>query len=241
MKKLSNTKLKDMKAITLIALVITIVILIILAGVLISLTLGNNGLFNKAKLGKELYSNAQDYEETEIAKMTNNIDIYSSRDDLESTISRIIDSKLSQPTGVKTDTYIMNKKNDATSTFGNNITSMSGLEISKDENNKIDEYLSYSSTDGYTVLKSGWYMIELCAAILNNTNTGAAVNIDLCLNNDEVYTGTYVQSNSSSDMNNDYNTFPIYFKEGDKFYFTADKNTNTVTYRSVSAFVNPMF
>ena len=45
MKNLLNTKVKDMKAITLIALVITIVILIILAGVLINISLGNNGLF----------------------------------------------------------------------------------------------------------------------------------------------------------------------------------------------------
>ena len=32
--------------------------------------------FGKAKLGKELYANAQDYEELEIAKMTNSIDSY---------------------------------------------------------------------------------------------------------------------------------------------------------------------
>ena len=51
-------------------------ILIILAGVAISLTLGNNGLFNKAKEAKEKYINAQDYEEAEIAKMPNKIDSY---------------------------------------------------------------------------------------------------------------------------------------------------------------------
>ena len=65
---------KNSKAITLIALVITIVILIILAGVVISLSLGNNGLFNKAQEAKERYINAQDYEETEIAKSVNKID-----------------------------------------------------------------------------------------------------------------------------------------------------------------------
>ena len=63
-----------MAGITLIALIITIVILIILAGVVISLSLGNNGLFNKAQEAKEKYTNAQDYEETEIAKISNEID-----------------------------------------------------------------------------------------------------------------------------------------------------------------------
>ena len=72
MKKL----LKEKKAITLIALVITIVVLIILAGVLINISLGNNGLFNKAKTAKEMYTNAQDYEEEQIAKTTNEIDSY---------------------------------------------------------------------------------------------------------------------------------------------------------------------
>ena len=47
--------LKETKGITLIALVITIVVLIILAGVLINLTLGDNGLFTRSKLAKERY------------------------------------------------------------------------------------------------------------------------------------------------------------------------------------------
>ena len=41
--------MKQQKGITLVALVITIVVLIILAGVAISLTLSDNGIFNKAK------------------------------------------------------------------------------------------------------------------------------------------------------------------------------------------------
>ena len=62
------------KGITLIALVITIVVLIILASVAINLSLGENGLFTRAKTAKEEYSNAQGYEEEQIAKATNEID-----------------------------------------------------------------------------------------------------------------------------------------------------------------------
>lgn len=62
-----NLLLKDdPKAITLIALVITIIILIILAGVAISLTIGENGLFNKVKYAKEEYKLAQAKEELEV-------------------------------------------------------------------------------------------------------------------------------------------------------------------------------
>ncbi len=52
------------KGITLIALVVTIVILIILAGVAINLTVGENGIFNKAKFAKEKYTN-EEYAEQE--------------------------------------------------------------------------------------------------------------------------------------------------------------------------------
>jgi len=65
--------MKNNKGITLIALVITIVVLIILAGVAISLSLGENGIFNKAKLATESYANEQAKEEAEIAEMTGEI------------------------------------------------------------------------------------------------------------------------------------------------------------------------
>lgn len=69
-------KLKRYKGITLISLIITIIILIILAGISISLLLGDEGLLNKAKYATESYSNAQQQEELEIAKYSNDINSY---------------------------------------------------------------------------------------------------------------------------------------------------------------------
>ena len=54
-------KIKNKKGITLVALVITIIILLILAGVAIS-QLTDSGLFEKAKLAKEKAKNAQELE-----------------------------------------------------------------------------------------------------------------------------------------------------------------------------------
>lgn len=51
-------KINKNKGITLIAFVITIVILIILAGVLVNLTLGDNGLFTRSRLAKQRYEYA---------------------------------------------------------------------------------------------------------------------------------------------------------------------------------------
>ena len=58
-----------MKAIKLIALVITIVILIILVGVLINITIGDNGLINKTKTAKENYEKAVNEENEKIQEL----------------------------------------------------------------------------------------------------------------------------------------------------------------------------
>ena len=57
----------DQKGITLIALVITIIVLIILAGVAISLTLSNNGIFKKANNAAEEYKIEQIREQIQMA------------------------------------------------------------------------------------------------------------------------------------------------------------------------------
>ena len=58
-------KTKEMKGITLVALVVTIVVLLILAGVSINLVLGNNGIIAKAKEAAEKTAEAQEKEMTE--------------------------------------------------------------------------------------------------------------------------------------------------------------------------------
>ena len=65
------------KGITLIALIITIILLLILVGVAIS-TLSNNGIFERTKEARDKYQNAQNEEEMQIAEYSNEIDIQSS-------------------------------------------------------------------------------------------------------------------------------------------------------------------
>ena len=64
--------LKGQKGITLVALVITIIILLILAGVTISLTLGKNGLFDSAKRATQNYADAANNEKN----LANDIERY---------------------------------------------------------------------------------------------------------------------------------------------------------------------
>ena len=71
---------KKERGITLIALIVTIIVLLILAGVTISLAVNNNGIFTKAKTAGNTYQKAQYNEETGIntadKEMQNIIDEY---------------------------------------------------------------------------------------------------------------------------------------------------------------------
>lgn len=57
---------KKERGITLVALVVTIVVLLILAGVAISLVLGDNGIINKAKAAKTNYEAGASTENTQL-------------------------------------------------------------------------------------------------------------------------------------------------------------------------------
>ena len=82
MQKSTNNKIiikqlkKDIKGITLIALVVTIIILLILAGVAISLTVGDNGLFKRAQNAVDTWQLAEQNEQSEMNKTTEFLEDY---------------------------------------------------------------------------------------------------------------------------------------------------------------------
>ena len=74
---------KQVRGITLVALVVTIIVLLILAGVAISLSLGEDGIFRRAKEGAEIYQNASENEKIELDKVVNYIDDYNNGNNKE--------------------------------------------------------------------------------------------------------------------------------------------------------------
>lgn len=82
---------KSRNAITLIALIITIIVLLILAAVTINMVLGENGLINKAKTSVAKYENAQEKENIALSNYEALIDsINSSRDIDTATLKSLI-------------------------------------------------------------------------------------------------------------------------------------------------------
>ena len=66
---------REEKGITLVALVVTIIVLIILAGVTLNIVLDNDGIINKAKQAAEDYENSQKEEEELLAEIEKNMGI----------------------------------------------------------------------------------------------------------------------------------------------------------------------
>lgn len=70
----NNMKFNNGNGITLVALVITIIVLLILASVAINLTVGNNGIFTRAQNAVELYNNAAEEEKIAMNEFVNIFD-----------------------------------------------------------------------------------------------------------------------------------------------------------------------
>ncbi len=85
--KKQGLSLKDQKGITLIALVVTIVVLLILAGVTITMVLGEDGIIAQAKLAAEKTKDAIENEQGEIANLVDDLENILSSDIEENTPS----------------------------------------------------------------------------------------------------------------------------------------------------------
>ena len=72
--------MKNQRGVTLVALVVTIIVLIILAGISINLILGDNGIITIAKRAKENTELARIEEEKELNDLMYNMNIYQKMD-----------------------------------------------------------------------------------------------------------------------------------------------------------------
>ena len=85
-KNITRTKKKEEKGITLIALVITIIVLLILAGVSIAMLTGENGILTKARLAKQKTDESGAIEKVQLAVIScineNGLDISAVEEEL---------------------------------------------------------------------------------------------------------------------------------------------------------------
>ena len=67
---------KQVKGITLIALVVTIIVLLILAGIALNLTIGQNGIFSRAQTAANTWRNAESNEQLAMGELEDWMDGY---------------------------------------------------------------------------------------------------------------------------------------------------------------------
>ena len=109
------------KGITLIALVVTIVVLLILAGVSVNALFGNSGIIEKAKEAQNAMDKAKENDEKQIGELTNWIDnqVTTSGDD-----NQTILPKISTLVGT-----VVDKNTKAEDAYGNKITIPKGFKV----------------------------------------------------------------------------------------------------------------
>ena len=118
------------KGITLIALVVTIVVLLILAGISLNMVLGQNGIIKRAGEAKKNYSNASEEEDKTSKKAEKDMD-------------KLIKGPPSEPTDIYAVLYT-----DGTLVLSNNDVKETDKTVKKDYGNVRDEKLTiYTSYD----------------------------------------------------------------------------------------------
>ena len=137
MKKTTRKLKNQIKGITLIALVVTIIVLLILAGVAINLTIGNNGIFTRAQNATQKWEEASKNEQNELAQSADIIDNY-----LNSSFEDIyFNTKITEMMGAKILNIGINtigiEKNKLEEIYDKRIQNLNNLTISEKENQFI--------------------------------------------------------------------------------------------------------
>ena len=136
--------LKDRKGITLIALVITIIVLLILAGVSLSLIAGNNGILKKATASKVVHETAQMQEEVDLALADLESEYYETS--ASGTFSDYVKAKLESDEGIKTSRGTLKVKENSEVIY----TDGNGNEIAICEFNESTGKITITSVNGQT-------------------------------------------------------------------------------------------
>ena len=133
--------MRKQKGITLIALVVTIIVLIILAGVSISLVLGENGIVNKAKKAKENTELAKTEEETMLNDLAKQIEEGTSGGTTNPTVEK---SEIEKSRDVGT---YMTAQTTLKDSNGNSIKVPQGFKIAEDSGINVTEGIVIEDND----------------------------------------------------------------------------------------------
>ena len=202
--------LKNRKGITLIALIITIIILLILAGVTITMITGDNGILKQATNARETNSKAEFEEQVKLAVIASRVNDTASIDlkTLDEELNKISGTTITKSADDNLPWIVKKGSYEVTITANGIITSnTTGKDDSKkDEDTKIDYGTKKPEEDTRTVIEQATAAKPTGSTINPNTNeTTGIVMIDSNQNEwvwIEVPSTVFTSATSSTDYNN---------------------------------------
>ncbi len=241
-KKIMKTKIKQEKGITLIALVVTIVVLLILAGVSVNALFGNSGIIEKAKEAQSKMDKATENDQKQIGELTNWLDNQvngtTGSDDNQTTLPKI-------STLVGT---VVDKNTKAEDAYGNKITIPKGF--------KVVAHGTVAGSATYTYSGDNIPAVQDGIVIENGTDgnqfvwvpVGTIKNKDGSTNtitlgrysNFAMQNGTYVPAQNANNCTQEV-TINTYFKELSTFRegnTATDSTAQNATARNLAEFIS---
>ena len=140
-----NSK-KENRGITLITLAVTIVVILILAGVTLDVTLGENGILNKSKEAADRMNNLVKEDETELNELLNELN--ETMDSNWNSNIEIPDPEPEKPTDIEDVTDIQDETVQVEDEYGNKVTIPKGFEVVEEEGTTVPEGIVIQDKDG---------------------------------------------------------------------------------------------
>lgn len=253
------------KGITLVALVITVIILLILAGITLGFVFGKNGIIGMAKNAGKNYVDAENEEGKTLNELYSSMMVATNEgsqitvniEDLKKIIDQSVEQKVDARLEEKLDSKVEEKVNEAlqgknpkliltVSLPGSNGTARAvgtykaSTSFTKVETENYNTYLKENEDKTWTVLKSGNYLIKNtcnCFWVSNLTSTWNNV----LVNDQKIPINFAMARNDKMNYGANTNTSTLYLEEGTKLDFSNDLNESAAAYHSSSFFIYAMF
>ena len=173
-----NKLLKNKQGVTLIALVVTIVILIILAGVSMAMILGENGIFEQVKKGANSMASAESNTQEGFNSMSSEIDkILNGNGSLEKP-EQPEETKSEIERAKETGKEFTDPKTEITDSKGNKVVIPGGFKVAKDSGDTVEQGIvieDVSATEDENVKGSQFVWIPVGTFIKDDGSTSSEI------------------------------------------------------------------
>lgn len=238
---MKREKLNEIEnGITLISLVITIIILLMLVGVTINLIIGEDGIFGFAQKASKNYLNSQEKELSDLEKLysqikvaTNDGTVTLSMEDLNKIIDEKVEKKVnnirnSQPKKLTTITL----PNTGSNSRGVGAYSTNTTSFTKQNTQDFNEYLLFDEQKGWTIKKSGMYLIN-CIETVHFNNQNVDTDTSMLINENKL-TINRLAVRDIKDYKTSSNNTTVFLEEGVAINFIYTISSGSPIYNSIT-------